>query len=432
MTPPIHTETTSPGLGFRGYASITMAVLLSFAYGLQMYATVPAFGALAEEFSLDLTQIGFLVSIWFLGYAVAHVPAGFAAAAWGVKRVAVWGAFALTISTLIFAFAQSYGMIVFSRGLGGVAMSFMAGAAFPLATAWAPAKHSRLIVGGLVNGVGFTGASALGLYVWTLLINSYGWRVSTLIAAAISLIVAVASVFLITTPRHTDELDGGHFTLKATGQVLRSRSIWAIGIGSICGYGVLFTVSQLGPGYVESEFGFSAENAGLLGALMLVLGIPAALASGVIADRARRFLPTLWIPAGLLVIMLAILPFVSGAGLWIALPLIGILGSMYFSPAAVAHGEYPDEISPANYSTAFGLVLSLGNIGAFLFPYIYSVATGYVGARWSWMVLAAIAAVAWFGFLFAREPRVDKADTQSESDDRTTSTVSKKAYSLSR
>ncbi|HZK32707.1 MAG TPA: MFS transporter [Corynebacterium sp.] len=299
-------------------------------------------------------------------------------------------------------------MLVFSRGLGGLAMSFMAGAAFPLATAWAPPTHARLVVGGLVNGVGFTGGSALGLYLWTLLIDSYGWRQSTLIAGVISLLIAVAAIFFISTPDHVRGLAGGHFTWKSTGTVFRSRSIWAIGIGSICGYGALFTVSQLGPGYVEAEFGFSAESAGLLGALMLLLGIPAALISGVIADRARSFLPTLWVPAGLLVIMLFLLPFISGAVLWGALPLIGILGSMYFSPATVAHAEYPEEISPQNYSTAFGLVLSLGNIGAFLFPYLYSLSTGYVGPRWSWMVLGAISAVAWFGFLFAKEPRGGK------------------------
>lgn len=392
-------------LGFRGYTAITMAVLLSFAYGLQMYATVPAFGALEDEFSLDLTQVGFLVSIWFLGYAVAHIPAGFAAAAWGIKRVAVWGAFALAASTLIFVLAENYGMMVLSRGLGGVAMSFMAGAAFPLATAWAPPQHARVVVGGLVNGVGFTGGSALGLYVWTILVDSYGWRQSTLIAAVISLIVAIAAVFLVKTPDHLSELEGGHFSWKTTGQVLRSRSLWAIGIGSVCGYGILFTVSQLGPGYVEAEFGFSAQSAGMLGALMLLLGIPAALVGGRISDRARSFLPTLWVPAGLLVVMLALLPFVGGAALWVALPIIGILGSMYFSPATVAHAEYPDEVSPRDYATAFGLVLSLGNVGAFLFPYVYSVSAGYVGARWSWLVLAALSALAWVGFLFAKEPR---------------------------
>lgn len=400
----IKTQERQP-LGFRGYAAIIMAILLSFAYGLQMYATVPAFSALEEEFSIGLTEIGLLVSIWFLGYAVAHVPAGFAVAAWGLKRVAIWSAFALAGSTFLFVIADSYGMMVLSRGLGGVAMSFMAGVAFPLATAWAPPQHARLVVGGLVNGVGFTGGSALGLYLWTMLVNSYGWRMSTLIAGLVALLIACAALVLVSIPDHLDELDGGHFTWKSTGEVFRSRSIWAIGIGSVCGYGVLFTVSQLGPGYVEAEFGFSAESAGLLGALMLILGIPAALLSGVIADRARSFLPTLWIPAGLLVLMLAALPFIGGAALWVALPVIGILGSMYFSPATAAHAEYPDEISPQNYATAFGLVLSLGNVGAFLFPYVYSVSTGYVGARWSWLVLAGLSAIAWFGFFFAKEPR---------------------------
>ncbi len=411
MNSPAAASPKRPPLDFRGYAAIVMAILLSFAYGLQMYATVPAFGALQEEFSLDLTQIGLLVSVWFLGYAVAHVPAGFAAAAWGIKRVAVWGAFALAASTLIFVLADNYAMMVVSRLAGGLAMSFMAGAAFPLATAWAPPKHARLIVGGLVNGVGFTGGSALGLYLWTILIDSFGWRQATLYAAVVALVIAVAAVFFVSTPSFMGGLDGGHFTWKSTGEVFRSRSIWAIGIGSICGYGALFTVSQLGPNYVESEFGFSASSAGLLGALMLLLGIPAALLSGVIADRARAFLPTLWIPAGLLVLMLLILPFIEGGLLWVALPVIGVLGSMYFSPATVAHAEYPGEISPQNYSTAFGLVLSLGNVGAFVFPYVYSISVDYVGPRWSWMVLGAISAVAWLGFFFAREPRGGRTRT---------------------
>ncbi|MDN5889302.1 MAG: hypothetical protein L0H57_06255, partial [Yaniella sp.] len=64
---------------------ITVSTLLAFSYGLQMYAVVPAYSRLTTEFGLSYSQVGLMVSLWFLGYAIAHIPAGFAAAAWGLK-----------------------------------------------------------------------------------------------------------------------------------------------------------------------------------------------------------------------------------------------------------------------------------------------------------------------------------------------------------
>ena len=67
----------------------------------------------------------------------------------------------------------------------------------------------------LLNGIfsGFATWWVPYLYLWTILIDSYGWRQSTLIAGVVSLVIAIAAVFFVKTPDYVKGLDGGHFGL---------------------------------------------------------------------------------------------------------------------------------------------------------------------------------------------------------------------------
>ncbi|WP_165943890.1 MFS transporter [Saccharopolyspora karakumensis] len=384
---------------------IGTVILMAFGYGLQMYAMVPAFGSIAEEYGLGLTQISLLVSAFFLGYALAHIPAGFAAAAFGYKLVAVAGSALLAGSSLMGAVADGYVLFLLSRLIGGMSMSIIVGSAIPLAAAWAKKRQVNLVVGGLVNGLGFTSGAAVGLYVWVALLDLVGWRMGIGLAAAIGLVVTVVAVSALRVPADVPELGGGHFSWRGTFACLRSRSIWAIGIGSVAAYGILFTVSQLGPDYAEAELGFSASMAGLLSVVLLLLGIPGAFIGGVLGDRSARFLPTLWVPAAVVVVLLALLPFAGATSVWLVQAGIGLVGMMYFAPCTVSPGEYPDEVATNDFGTALGLILTLGNAGAIAFPYIYAVTAEHAGKSVGWWVLTGIAGLATTAFFLAREPR---------------------------
>lgn len=88
---------------------------------------------------------------------------------------------------------------------------------------------------------------------------------------------------------------------------------------------------------------------------------------------------------------------------------IGFLGMMYFAPCTVSPGEYPDEISPRDYGTPLGLVLTLGNAGAIVFPYLYGRVTEGVGPTAGWLSLAIVAGIACCALLVTREPRTAPA-----------------------
>lgn len=386
---------------------ITISTLLAFSYGLQMYAVVPAYSTLTAEFSLSYSQVGLMVSLWFLGYALAHIPAGFAAAAWGLKRVAVWGGIITALSSGLIALAGSYGFMLTARFIGGVGMSLVVAAIFPLGNYWSKPENGKLVAG-ILNGVGLTGGSAIGLYVWTLLMETMGWRNSLWVATAVGLVIALAAAFLIQIPSHMDELEGDEFSWRSTMKVLKSKTMWGIGIVSVAAYGAFFTVSQLGPGFAESEHGFSQTNASLLGLVMLLVGIPGSILGGILADRAKKFLSTLWIPAAIIVALLALIPLVNSVMLWAVLSLIGIFGMMYLSPASVAPSEYPEEVSSQDFATALGLVLTLGNLGAVVFPYVYTLGTQLGSSALGWWLIAGLSALSLLGIRMAKESRIPK------------------------
>ncbi|NWN89239.1 MAG: MFS transporter [Micrococcaceae bacterium] len=277
-----------------GGTVIRISTLLAFSYGLQMYAIVPAYPTLTTELGLSYSQVGLMVSPWFLGYSIAHVPAGFAAAAWGLKHVAVWGGLITAVSSGLIAMSGSYGFMLTSRFIGGIGMSLVVASIFPLGNYWSKPENGKLVAG-ILNGLGLTGGSAVGLYVWTILMEAMDWRSSLWIATGIGIVIALAAAALIEIPKNMDELEGDEFSWANTKKVLTSKTMWGIGIVSVAAYGAFFTVSQLGPGFAETEHGFSSSHASLLGLVMLLVGIPGSILGGIFADRAKKFRSTLWV-----------------------------------------------------------------------------------------------------------------------------------------
>lgn len=405
--------TGNPPRKWTGGIVITVSTLLAFSYGLQMYVVVPAYPIMTEEFGLSYSQVGLMVSLWFLGYALAHVPAGFAAAAWGLKRVAVWGGLITAISSGLIALSSSYGLMLTARFIGGLGMSMVVAAIFPLGNYWSKPENGKLVAG-ILNGLGLTGGSAVGLYVWTFLMQSMGWRESLWIATAIGIAIALAAAVFIQIPEHMDELEGNEFSWTNTVKVLKSKTMWGIGIVSVAAYGAFFTASQLAPGFAESEHGFSAANASLLGLVMLLIGIPGSIIGGIFADRAKKFLSTLWIPAAVIVVLLALVPLVNSVLLWVVLSLVGIFGMMYLSPASVSPSEYPEEVPSQDFATALGLVLTLGNMGAVIFPYVYTMGTQMGSSAIGWWLIAGLSALSLLGIRMAKESRVPHPEASIE------------------
>src|SRR5690625_2806649 len=100
--------------------------------------------------------------------------------------------------------------------------------------------------------------------------------------------------------------------------------------------------------------------------------------------------------------------------LWVVLSLVGIFGMMYLSPASVSPSEYPEEVPSQDFATALGLVLTLGNMGAVIFPYVYTMGTQMGSSAIGWWLIAGLSALSLLGIRMAKESRVPHPEASVE------------------
>jgi predicted MFS family arabinose efflux permease len=383
-----------------------MIGLLTLCFTLETFewfVIVPALPGIQASLDIGLGQASLLVSLFFFGYALAHIPAGLLSAAFGAKRTLIAGMVVMSVAPGISAFVDSFAVLAVLRVVAGIGTSIVAGAVPQLLVGWARPTETRLVLG-VAIGVGFTVGAGAATYAWVPVVEALGWRTATGVAGAIGLGGALLSQLLLRTPPRAATLGGGALTLAGTRHTLRSRNLWGLGLGSLGSYGLFFTIAELGPGYAADHLGFSALDAGLLAAVVTAAGLPGSVLGGLVSDRTRRYLPAIVVPGIAICLLGALVPFSSSAAIWVVAVGAGFLELFLFTPLSAAPAEYPD-LAAEDFATGWGLILMLCNVGAFIDPVIY----GFVATNWNptaaWLAVATIGVLSWSGYLLVREPR---------------------------
>ena len=115
----------------RRLAPIIYAVV--FFDALLMFAIVPLLPDYAGALHLSKTQAGAVIGIYSAATLAMALPAGRIADRLGPRRITVAGVALMAISTLAYADAHSFGVLLAARGGQGVAsgISWTAGLAWP-------------------------------------------------------------------------------------------------------------------------------------------------------------------------------------------------------------------------------------------------------------------------------------------------------------
>ena len=268
----------------------------------------------AEELMLSDKQMGWVLSIFALGYALFQTPSGYLADKFGARKVlaavvALWSIFtALTgavfnfISLLIVRF-------IFGVGEAG-AFPSMSRAVFK----WIPITER-----GIVNGINFSGgrvgaAIALPLAAW--MIGVAGWRMSFLILGVVGVVWAIIWYWWF-----TDE-PGDHRSMDmeelayiranlqpenpsndprvSTNRIFRSRELWLLMGQYFCSnFTFFFTLTWLFP-HIKETYQLDPFEAGLYSSIPLISGALGNWFSGFLVDfiyRKRRWALSRKLPA---------------------------------------------------------------------------------------------------------------------------------------
>jgi len=208
---------------------------------------------LRHEFHLTDTQLGGLVTMFTVVYALAGLPLGRLADTGSRQRLLAMGVAVWTGLTALGGFAVNYGMLLATRlGVGIGEAACTPGAASWIGDMVPVTGRARAMAGFMMAvPVGIMLSSAISGPV----AQAYGWRVALLLAAAPGLVL-VPALLRLTEPKRG-------IAKTAAGASFQSRAFWWIAVSGALLNFVLYSFSTFLPAFLTRYHGLSVAQAGI-------------------------------------------------------------------------------------------------------------------------------------------------------------------------
>ncbi|MEM9259795.1 MAG: MFS transporter, partial [Bacteroidota bacterium] len=309
----------------------------------------------AADLGLSEKQMGWVLAIFALGYALFQAPSGYLADKYGPRKILAAVVSLWSVFTALTGVAFNFVSMLLVRFIFGVGEA----GAFP---SMARAIYSWIPLGerGIVNGINFSGGrigAAIALPLVAFLIESFGWRLSFVILGVIGVFWALvwywwfrdepadqgsvsdqelAYIKENLEPRSTEPKSNLSF-----GRILGSGNMWLL-MGQYFGsnFTFFFTLTWLFP-YLKSTYSLDFQSTGFYAAAPLLAGACGNWFSGWLVDRLygggrltySRKVPAMigFALAALGVLMSISQPTALGAVIWISVAVFG--ADMTLSPS---------------------------------------------------------------------------------------------------
>lgn len=361
---------------------------------------------ITEEFNMTNFEAGQIASMFFLGYALCQIPAGFLLAKRGVRGIVTLSILGFSAFTWLIGTASSALSIKWMRlGLGVTEAPTPVGLRSTINN-WFPPKEKATATGIYIASTMFAPIIVPPLVVWISL--TLGWRWVFFLFAIPGLFLAVMWYFLVkskpeeskfVSPSELEyirasETESGNEVnvenivqhtrfatldklirvreikpLDSAAKIFRSRNIWGNTIAYFMMVSIMYGILTWIPSYLVTEKGFSFVKMGFVAAMPFVGGFIGSIFGGWISDKifGRRRKPTMIFTALATIFMMVVMIHVPQSTALVAgaLFMVGLLLNIGW-PAFTA---YPMGVADRkNYPIAISLVNSGGNLGGFVSP----------------------------------------------------------------
>jgi MFS family permease len=324
-------------------------------------------GDAASFYRVSELQIGLLSMVFMIVFVVVSIPASYVIDTYGVRVGVGIGA----VLTGVFAMARGlwasdYTLVLISQIGLAVGQPFVMNAITKVGARWFPIteRATAAALPSLAQFVGIIVAMAATPFV----VSSAGMSGMLVWYGVVSVVGAVASLVFIrerppTAPSSTDQ-DERFKVFEGLRHILKQRDMQILLLLFFVGLGMFNAISTWIEQIVNPR-GFGPEEAGIIGAMMVVGGILGAGILPVLSDRSRRRKPFL------VVAVAGMAPGLVGLAFAETFPLL-LMSSFvfgFFLMSAYPIGfQYSAEISyPAPESTSQGIILMAGQVSGILF-----------------------------------------------------------------
>jgi MFS transporter, ACS family, glucarate transporter len=398
-----------------------LLIFLSFLLTVLLYVDRACISTAKDDIMHDLnftvTQFGWIMAVFTLGYALLQTPSGKYADKHGPRKVITSIVSFWSVLTAITGFAWNYVSMLIIRFLFGAGEAGAFPALSKVVYNWFPVKER-----GIVQGINFSGSrigAALGLPLVAILIESFGWRHTFLIFGVAGVIYAFIWYFIFKDKPEESKLiseNERNYILENRQQsdvkkeilpfstIMKSKNMWLAMVQYVCSnFTFYFTLTWMYP-YIKEKFMLGSVEAGMYAAVPLIAGAIGNWFSGILVDliyakghlKVSRQLPAIigfiLAAVGMIAVTKAESPLLSV--IFMSLAVLG--ADMTLSPS----WAFCIDIGKENAGAVSGTMNMAGNLGAFVtiiaYPYLFQWTGSNEPFFYVCAALSIIAIAVWF------------------------------------
>ncbi|MBN1472047.1 MAG: MFS transporter [Syntrophaceae bacterium] len=374
-----------------------------FGHHLLTALPIPLSPLIRNDFNLDYTQTGFVISAFTLSYGFGQLPAGWLTDRIGPRIMITLGICGVAFAGLLVGLSYTYLMMILFLVLMGIMGGGYHPAAPPMIVASVkPEKRGSAL------GLHLTGGSAsyfLAPIIAAAIAATWGWRGSFIGLAVPAMIFGVIFYMIMgriesAKGKNEKAVIADPIGLSKPGRV---RRLVIIIILSTFLNAVLLSVASFVPLFLVDHFGIAESKAAAAMAFMYSAGLWASPLGGYLSDRLGRvpIILAICLCAGPAIYMFNVATGSSGA--YAVLILIGII---YFIRMPVSESYIVGKTSVKNRSTILGIYFFSGMEGGGVLTPVMGFLIDRYGFQNSFTVAAAaILIVTLIGLPFLRNDR---------------------------
>lgn len=386
---------------------MTLAIAINYLDRTVMSAAAPT---LSEELQISPEAMGWIMSAFFLSYALCQIPAGFIADRFGQRKTLAGAVLWWSMVTAATALAKTPFSFISTRILMGMGEA----GAYPcnsgITAKWFPDRERGRITALFDSGSKFGTAFAMPLVVW--IIAKWGWESAFIFCGALGFLWVIAWLKIYHDPEQHPKVSEAELKYIRDGQIkkegidniqpmkwyelFRYRNVQAMCMGFfLLDYAIYFFITWF-PAYLMMERGMSLEEMGFAAMLPPLCGIAGQWLGGFTTDylfikynniNIARKVP---IVGGMLVATsIAFSGLVESTSVMMFLLCLSYAALAF---AASAIWSLPGDVAPRNMTSVLGGMQSaVSNCGGILGPIV----TGYIiGATGSFMWALIVSGIA--------------------------------------
>lgn len=355
------------GLAVRVLITLCFAFLLSQFQRASLSVIAPD---LMAEVGLTAEGYGLVASGIFLGVLAGQIPVGLLLDRYGARKTTSAMQLLAVVSTLIFAAADSAGLMFVARFATGLGFSASLMGTMVVAARWFPADRFALISALVLAGAGGVG-SLLAATPMALLAEWLGWRGTFYVLAGITMLSTMAVYAWVVDapvghPYHQRKIEGVRESLAGLVEVIRLPQLPYVLMLTTIGFSVLMTILGVWGGpYLHDVHGLDAVDRGNVLALLAIGNIIGFLVYGPldrILDTRKRIILTGGVVNIALLAILAAAPELTYVQVAVLFFVLGFVGSYHVANLALGRALFPDALvgrgmTLINLFTFLGLAL---------------------------------------------------------------------------